>query len=506
VELAYAAAQKDKSIVYASVDVNSGAIWRSEDGGKSFVDMQTENSDAGLSYYLGDQGWYDNSIWAGDPNNSDFVVVGGVNVWKSEDGGKHLTAISDWQSPKSIHPDHHVIVAHPGFDGKDNRVLYFGNDGGFYRTDDITKAGTDEPKENGWEKLNTNYGVTQFYGIAWNRHSGTLLGGAQDNGTLQLAKGGRPDQWTEEFGGDGGFCAADPNDKDVLFGEYVFLQLHRSTHDGKDAEYINGLYRSADKKKLFWKTDKSMVLQDSMASRSNFIAPFLLDLNDSTGNTILGGGASLWRTRDAKAPNSSATGPHWAAIKSPVPGWNDDNGPINYISAIAAPPGQPDMVWVGYNRGDLYLTKNARQASPNWVRIPDSGGQKRPARMVTRILVDPLDSQTVYVTYGGFSDEGTKNNVWKTTDGGKTWRNISADLPAAPVFAIAMHPQNRKFLYLGSTLGIFASEDSGNHWSVSNEGPVNTAVSDFTWMDNTLAVATHGRGVWTIDLSIAKPK
>ena len=141
VELCYARAAPDT--VYASIDSDSGEIWRSTDGGQSFTRRQSLNPDGDPTAYLGDQGWYDNVIWAGDPTNANLVIVGGVDLWRSTDGGDTLVDISTWWDPRSAHADHHAIVAHPAYDGVTNRTVFFGNDGGIYRADNIVTVGSD---------------------------------------------------------------------------------------------------------------------------------------------------------------------------------------------------------------------------------------------------------------------------------------------------------------------------------------------------------------------------
>jgi len=111
VELAYAA--QNPSIVYASLDVSGGQIWRSNDGGQTFIRQNSQTASGQAAAYLGNQGWYGNAIWAGDPTNADLVLVGGVNLWRSTDGGNTLIDISTWWDPRSCHADHHRIVSDP---------------------------------------------------------------------------------------------------------------------------------------------------------------------------------------------------------------------------------------------------------------------------------------------------------------------------------------------------------------------------------------------------------
>jgi photosystem II stability/assembly factor-like uncharacterized protein len=120
-------------------------------------------------------------------------------------------------------------------------------------------------------------------------------------------------------------------------------------------------------------------------------------------------------------------------------------------------------------------------------------------RFCARILVSPFDTNVIYVCFGGFGGN-VPGNVWRTTDAGDTWSNISAGVPAVPVHAIAMHPNDKDRIYLGTDLGVFASETGGNSWSPTNEGPANVSIADFFWMKQTLVCVTHGRGMYTIDL------
>jgi len=484
VEVAYAV--NNPSLAYASVQMNSGEIWRSTDGGKTYTRRNSLTVDGSPAHYLGDQGWYDNIIWAGDPTNADLVIVGGIDLWKSTDGGNTLIDISTWWDPKSAHADHHFIAAHPAFNGTTNKTVFFCNDGGIYTTDDISTVGNDPelPRVNGWTELNNTYGATQFYGGAGNVSTGTIIGGAQDNGTLRFTSVGGSEQWTPMFGGDGGYCAADPSDPNYFYGEYVFLNVHRSTDGGANAEFISGQFW--DGAQWRWKPVPYRI-SDARNQNALFIAPFILDPNDP--NRILGGGIALWRTNDAKTPNTNSAGPMWTPIKDSV------GSPI---SAITVAQGNPDLIWVGHANGEVYKTADGTKANPIWQKVDRTGPKPLSAnRYCTRITIDPKALNTVYITFGGY----TTSNVWKTTDGGLEWYNLGNALPEAPVRSLVIHPRNSKFLYMGTEVGVFASEDGGLTWSPTNEGPTNCSIDELFWMGETLVCATHGRGMFKIDLS-----
>jgi hypothetical protein len=482
VELAYAA--KTPTQVYASVDVNGGQIWRSANGGRTY-NKRGGLADGMPAPYLGDQGWYDNVIWAGDPTDANLVIVGGVDLWRSVDGGDTLRDISTWWDSRSAHADHHCIVAARGYNGKTNKRVYFGNDGGIFVTSDVRTVGDNAqpPRIKGWKELDNTYGVTQFYAGAGNATSGTIIGGAQDNGTLRFTSADGSEGWSEMFGGDGGWCAADPTDPGVFYGEYVFLNIHRSLDGGASAEYISGQFW--DGQQWTWKPVPYRI-PDAFTRSALFIAPFALDPNEP--NRLLAGGLSLWRTSDAKRPNTDATGPSWTAIKNSVG---------SRISAIAIARGKAALVWVGHEDGQVFKTTNGTAAGPVWRKIDHVGAQPLAVdRYCTGITIDARANDTVYVTFGGYN----RDNIFKTVDGGTTWAAIGQALPEAPVRALTIHPDNSAFVYAGTEVGMFASEDGGATWSATNEGPTNCSVDDLFWMDRTLICVSHGRGMFSIDL------
>jgi len=453
VEVAYAKSAPDT--VYASIDNASGEVYKSVDGGQSYALVNTGNS------YLGNQGWYDNALWV-DPTNPDHVIVGGIDLWRSIDGGVTLTKISIWYlSPDSAHADHHFVIEHPAYDAVTNKQVYFANDGGVYTAEDIEIAQDDV----GWQALNNNLAITQFYGfdVAPN---GTVVAGTQDNGTLVYK--GDSQGWTETFGGDGGFSAADPTDSNYLYGEYVNLQIHRSTNGGVSSSYINNALNAVD---------------------ANFIAPFILDPNNE--NRLLAGAGKL-----SVSDNVKDAVPTWTSIKAEI-------GSGEPISAIAVAPGNSDVIYVGHNDGSLYKTIDGTQAAPTWELI---GDVQLPQRYLMRIAIDPLNIQIVYASFGGYSS----NNLWKSVDGGVNWSDSSGtgmtSIPSAPIRSIAIHPSITNQLYVGTEVGIFTSENSGTTWSATNDGPANVSVDELRWIgDETLYAATHGRGVFRADLNATTP-
>jgi hypothetical protein len=424
-------------------------LWKSLDGGISYSQVVPDPN------HLSAQGWYDNAVWV-DPTNVNHVVIAGVSRFRSTNG-TNFAGMGG-----SIHVDHHIILSDPGYDGGGNRRVYYGNDGGVYRLEDANPAGGFV-----FTNLNNNYGVTQFYGGAGQNATGKIFGGTQDNGTKVYTPAGGPQGWTTMAGGDGGYATADQTDSNYLYGEFQWLGVHRSTNGGSSSSTITGCGGPAP-------------LQDSCDDTTNFISPILLDPNNP--HRLFGGGQSLWLNSDPR--NSS----NWAVVKSSV-GSN--------ISAIAIAVGNSDLIWIGHNNGNVYKTTNGTAGSPTW-NLMDTG---LPNRVVTSIAIDPANSDIVWASFGGFSS----GNVWRSTDGGASWSDRSSGLPSAPIRSVVTHPTTAGWVYVGTDVGVFASENGGASWGIPHDGPANVAVFQLFFMNTTLVAVTHGRGMFTANVSDPPP-
>jgi len=466
----------DVETIYVSMDsdhnpdsAEKGEIWRSTDSGETW-----ELRCTGL-HFLGKQGWYDNTIWV-SPTNNDFVVVGGIDLWRSEDGGLSLTKISDWNlyhTGFSAHADHHIIVNHPNFDGETNKTVYFGNDGGIQKTNDITEVSTFI----GWTNLaGSTLGITQFYGGAAAPDGSVIVGGTQDNDKLRY-KPISGTNWYQATTGDGGFSAINPDNTDFIFGEYTHLGMKRSANGGDSyAGIVNGLGEAGNR-------DKTL-----------FIAPFVMDPNNPVN--LIAGGASLWRTTNS----TSIWTCQWSKFRDDIGTFVNGQGNDEYYkcSALDIAKGNSNIVWAGYHKDGV--VSRTQDNGANWTRV-DETSPFLPDRYVTDIAINPQNSNDVFVTFGGYEPD----DVWYTNDAGNTWHQRTGtapyDLPALQVNTIQFHPVNTNWIYIGTDLGIFASENKGLTWNRTplngdHDGPANVEVDELFWQGDHLIAATHGRGMY----------
>jgi hypothetical protein len=279
------------------------------------------------------------------------------------------------------------------------------------------------------------------------------------------------------YGGDGGFVAADPTDPNMMYGEYVYLQIHRSIDGGNRSTPIYGGIDDAGNR------DKAL-----------FIAPFILD--PANPDIMLAGGAALWRS-----PNVTAGTPAWTSIKEPLARLSASPALISAVEARPTAPGLrgSDIIWVGYSDGRLFRSKDGLSEDPSWQAVGALAAL--PRRFITRIRVDSKNTDVVYVSYSGYQ----AGNLWRTQDGGATWKDISGGLPEVSVYDLALHPSDSSLLYLATEVGVFASADGGDSWWPTNQGPANVSANELFWLEQKLITVTHGRGLFWIDLSQASP-
>lgn len=484
VELAYARSVANK--VYASVNEQRGLIYVSTNGGQSYT-----LASSGSPQFLGGQGAWANALWV-DPTNDQRLVVGGTDLYRSTNGGSTFTQISGLISGvgELTHVDNHAVVPVPTYDGTTVKTVFVANDGGVYKAVDITTASM----SSGWTNLNNGLAVTQFYSVATNVATGSIVGGTQDNATLRTS--GSATTWSGASGSDGGFVAHDPVNTNYYYPSLTNARVMRNEQDGLGGSVDIVGYWCDDTGCRCKGGALGALCQDWTVSHANFNAPVVIDPTDP--NRLLVGADHLFVTSDPRTEVSfaspTASGPSWAMIK-PSTG--------HYISAVAVSPTSSDLIAVGHNDGAVYVTTNGTSASPTWTKVDDHA-TALPDRMVTSLTFSAASANTLWVTFGGYD----AHNVWESTDRGGGWSPVggvgATALPPLPIYDLKILSTNERALYVATEIGLFASADGGATWTLPQEGPANVAVDQLAWLGTgTLVAATHGRGMFkaTVDAS-----
>jgi photosystem II stability/assembly factor-like uncharacterized protein len=462
-----AVAPSNSNVVYASfLDLNSasstyfgvGFMATTTNGGSSWSSITVPGpSYSGASNYAGTQAWYDN-ILAVDPNNQNTLYAGGIDFWKSTDGGSSWTQKTNWYvqggAPPYVHADHHAIA----FDPSNSNILYLGTDNGIFKT---TDGG------NTWTNLHNNIYTTQFYYGAVDPVSNKYYGGTQDNGTL---KSTGSTTWSVIMGGDGGATEIDFNNTNTIYMEYVNLAFFKSTDGGSSFfKAMTGIPAGPN----FW---------DGTTDRTLFISPFSMDPNSSS--TIVAGTYRVFRTTDGAS--------NWNAVSTDLTGDGSGSNGAK-VSTVVVASGNSSVIYAGCSNGKVKVTTNT---GSSWTDV--SSGL--PTLYCTRIAIEPNNSSTAFATFSGFS-AGQK--VYKTTNSGSSWTNISGNLPNIPVNCIVVDPSSANNLIVGTDLGIFVSNNGGSSWVKRNDGMANVPVADLDYRssDGNVFAATHGRGMFSAPLS-----
>ena len=185
---------------------------------------------------------------------------------------------------------------------------------------------------------------------------------------------------------------------------------------------------------------------------------------------------------------------NWNKISPQLTDWN--GGRLGTITTICAAPTNPEVIYAGSDDAHVWVTTNGGN---NWIDI--SAGL--PQRWVTRVVVDPSDENIVYVTFNGLRWRDPQPHVFRSTNKGADWSDISSNLPDAPVNAFAVDNNYANILYIGNDVGMYVSFNTGQSWEVLGEGLPVLPVGDIKIhpSENFLVAGTHGRSMYRIDLN-----
>lgn len=432
---------------------NSGATWTSM--------AKPDDADLEISKwdFTRNQGWY-NLILAVDPNDTNTLVIGGIDLFRSTNGGSNWSQISKWSNNANlntlscsyVHADHHQIAYKPG----SSTTCIFGTDGGVFYTASLNTAAT----SNVISARNKDYNVTQFYkgDISQTSGSSLMLAGSQDNGTHKYTAAGI-NSTTMVYGGDGAACFISPSNNNKQIVSYVFNNYYYTLNN--------------------WGSAGIALIND--ATTGSFINP--ADWDDN-GPGLFSGKAqgAIYRITLTSGAGTLET-VTWTATGKP-----------SALRAEKISTGK-SRLFVGTESGKLYRTNDAWATSPSF---SDITGTINAGNISDIHSLNAGDTLAVVLSNYGI------NNIYISTNGGSTWSARDGNLPNQPVWSIVLNPDKIGEAVIATETGVYGTTNiflTTPVWAAYTEGmgAVKVAQLRYRKSDKTLMAVTHGRGVFTSD-------
>jgi photosystem II stability/assembly factor-like uncharacterized protein len=417
------------------------SLYKTTNFGNDWQDVDPDNE---LNGGTGGFSWYFGQVRV-HPTNPDIIYVLDVSFMRSSNSG------TTWSENYQTHVDHHALAFNP----TNPDYLVLGNDGGINISND---AGVN------WGPHH-HIPATQFYEIGLDAsNSLAYYGGTQDNGTNRTLDGGL-NNWEHIFGGDGFYVLVDFTNPNIIYAESQFGNLGKSTDGGNSFDgATNGINSNEP---------------------TNWDTPVIMDPNNSS--ILYYGTNYLYRTTNSAG--------NWTKVSPQLTDYS--GGRLGTITTIDVAPTNSNVIYVGTDDSHIWVSSDN---AATWTEISDG----LPIRWVTRVVVDPTDENIVYATFNGLKWKDPQPHVFRSTDKGTTWSDISSNLPDAPVNAFVVDNQNPQKLYLGNDVGMYFSYNSGQSWFVLGEGLPVLPVGDIEIHPSTneLVAGTYGRSMYKIDLDL----
>ena len=470
-KMAIAVSRSNSEKVYALVESDSnkelGGLFSSSNGGGNWTKISSDHS-------LIQRAWYYIELFI-DPTDEEKLYVLNASAQRSIDGGK------TWSRITGTHGDYHDLWINPA----NNKNMIIANDGGAAVSYNYGKS---------WSPQN-RMATAQFYRINTdNLFPYNIYGGQQDNSSVKissLALGSRgisEQNWSASAGGESAFIAFNPdNPRYVMGGSYL------GTIEILDTEAKASTQIMAAPIQYLGRDSKDMKY------RYNWNAPIIWSQHEK--NTFYHGAQLLLKTTD--------NGKNWTEIspdlsnnekekqgKGGGPYTNEAVGAENYgtLSYVIESPHEPGVIWAATDDGVLQITKNG---GTTWEIVTP---KNLPETLINSVEVSPHDKGTAYIATTRYKFNDYTPAIYKTTNYGKTWTNISKGIPYGAYTRVVREDTQRKnLLFAGTELGMYISWNGGKKWESFQLNLPITPITDLKISHDDLTIATMGRSFWILD-------
>jgi photosystem II stability/assembly factor-like uncharacterized protein len=437
-----------------------GEVYRSDDAGATWRKVSPDTLSVG-----GDPGYYYGQVVI-DPSDADVAYVLSIRSWGTRDGG------NTWErNTFGFGGDDHALWIDPA----DSRHMILGYDHGM----GITWDGGENWYHPDFQSL------AQLYAVGLdNSRPYRVAGGLQDNGshmTYHTNPAGGPvhfEMWERVGGGDGMYNEFDWCENRYLYNERQFGPIRRLD---------------------LWTGESQDIRHEDPDMRWNWNAPILVSPHDC--DVVYHAGNKLLRSPFRGESWEVISGDLTKADPSTLTTGKGGDGNIQYatITTVDESPLKPGLIWVGTDDGNVQLTQDGGET---WEllndRIPDN-----PEYWVSRVEASHHRLGTAYVSFTGYRRDDFRPFVYRTTDFGRSWASVASNLPEGPVNVVREHHRNPDLLFVGTEFQAWVSNDRGRRWTSMKLDMPTAPVHDMKIheRDNDLVVATHGRGIYIVDLA-----
>ncbi len=466
--IAVTVAPSNPDVVYTLIESNHSALYRSDDGGKTWQERDRSNWMVWRPFYFA------NLIV--DPKDENKIYKPDLALIMSNDGGKSVSGISG-----GAHGDFHDIWVDPD----NTQRLIAGDDGGVWYSYD---------SGNTWWKA-YNLPISQFYHVSVDEGDPYhVFGGLQDNsvwmGDSAYPGGISNSRWENVLGGDGFWAFPDPADPNYVYGESQGGEIARVNRHTLEGRSIKPQPNYGEKKLRF-----------------NWNTPIHMSPNEQ--GTLYVGAQFLFRSRDHGqtweriSPDLTTNDPEKQRQEESggVTVDNSDAETHTTIYSISESPRDRQTIWVGTDDGNLQVT---RDAGKDWTNVVGNVPDLPKGAWVSWVEASRFDPATAYAAFDRHTFGDMDPHVYKTTDYGKTWTLVVAQDSGVRGFAhvIKEDTVSPTLLFLGTEFGLWISLDGGKQWAQykGHDFP-NAPVRDIVVQarESDLVLATHGRGIWIVD-------